>query len=91
MVSHLYQRAIGRDDPAILNYTLNLVPMSRKSYCFCGILSGHGVNSRKAARGVQDVGTYRLGGKGFFGKRSKLRADLWRSGLSPEGGGRSFK
>ena len=87
MVGHLYQRAIGRDDPAILNYTLNLVPMSRKSYCFCGILSLRGVNSRKATRGVQDVGSCSLGGKGFFGKRSKLSADLRCSGLSFGGGG----
>ena len=31
VVGRLSQRAIGRDDPAIVNYTLNLVPMSRKS------------------------------------------------------------
>ena len=91
VVGHLYQRAIGRDDPAILNYTLNLVPMSRKSYCFCGILSLRGVNSRKATRGVQDVGSCSLGGKGFFGKRSKLSADLRCSGLSFGGGGSPIK
>ena len=40
VVGHLSQRAIGRDDPAIVNYTLNLVPMSRKSCCFSGISQG---------------------------------------------------
>ena len=56
VVGHLYQRAIGRDDPAILNYTLILVPLSRKSYCFCGILLPCGVNSGRPAGWVQDVG-----------------------------------
>ena len=56
VVGHLYQRAIGRDDPAILNYTLILVPLSRKSYCFCGILLPCGVNSGRPAEWVQDVG-----------------------------------
>ena len=40
VVGRLSQRAIGRDDPAIVNYTLNLVPMSRKSCCFSGISQG---------------------------------------------------
>ena len=56
VVGHLYQRAIGRDDPAILNYTLILVPLSRKSYCFRGILLPCGVNSGRPAGRVQDVG-----------------------------------
>ena len=56
VVGHLYQRAIGRDDPAILNYTLILVPLSRKSYCLRGILLPCGVNSGRPAGWVQDVG-----------------------------------
>ena len=56
VVGHLYQRAIGRDDPAILNYTLILVHLSRKSYCLRGILLPCSVNSGCHAGWVQDVG-----------------------------------
>ena len=68
MVGHLSQRAIGRDDPAILNYTLNPRHLSRKSYCSRGILSSTHAGCGKGGTGVQDVGMYDLEGEGFFGK-----------------------
>lgn len=43
MVGHLSQRAIGRDDPAILNYTLIYGAMSRKSCISCGFLPPEGI------------------------------------------------
>ena len=56
VVGHLYQRAIGRDDPAILNYTLIYERMSRKSCCFCGILCTGCAGSGEVTAQIQDVG-----------------------------------